>query len=73
MPINGLSLHKLEERVTITCYNQTETTTRRKGLEFYYDCMKHSEGAEHERYETVFFQLLEGYTECSDQIPFYEV
>ena len=71
--MNGLTQHKLSEQVEITCYNQTEKMTRREGLEFYYDGMKNSEGSEHKRYETIFFQLLEGLTKCSDQIPFYAI
>lgn len=71
--MNGLALNKLNEKVTTTCYNKTETKTRREALAEYYEYMKCSEGHEHERYETIFFQLLEGYTECSDQIPFYAI
>ncbi len=71
--MNGLALNKLNEEVTTTCYGITEKKTRRAALEEYYEGMKCSEGAEHERYETIFFQLLEGYTECSDQIPFYAI
>ena len=69
--MSGLALNKLNEEVTITCYNQTEKKTRRDALEFYYEGLKCSEGPEHKRYETIFFQLLEGFMECSDQIPFY--
>ena len=71
--MNGLALNKLNEQVTVTCYNRTEKKTRREALAKYYEGMKCSEGSEHERYETIFFQLLEGYTECSDQIPFYGI
>lgn len=66
-----LALDRLKEPVTITCYGKTETLTRRGGLEKFYKGMKCSEGAEHERYETIFFQLLEGHTEVSDEIPFW--
>ena len=62
----------LNERVTIENYGRVEETTRRDALNFYYDCMKNSEGAEHARYETIFFQLLEGSNTCSDNIAFYE-
>ncbi len=68
-----LALNKLSETVQVECYGSKETMTRRKVLEKYYDCMKNSEGCEHERYETIFFQALEGYNECSDQIPFYAI
>ena len=63
---------KRSDIVKITCYGQTETKTRAGGLKKYLDCMMNSEGAEHERYETIFFQLLEGYTDVSDEIPFWD-
>lgn len=63
---NELALNKLDEQVTITCYNKTEKMTRREGLKKYRECMMYSEGSEHERYEQIFFMLLEGYTECYD-------
>ena len=69
--MKALAKNRLDEHVKITCYNKTKVYTRREGLTFYYDCMINSEGAEHERYETIFFQLMEGFMECSDQIPFY--
>lgn len=71
--MNGLALSKLNEQVNVTCYGRTETKTRREALEEFYEGMQCSEGSEHERYETIFFQLLEGYVDCSDQIPFYAI
>lgn len=71
--MNGLALNRMNDVVSITCYNETEKMTRREAMEFYYEGMRNSEGSEHERYETIFFQLLEGYTECSDQISFDEI
>lgn len=71
--MNGLQLNKLSEIVSIRCYGIKENKTRQEALEEYYDCMKNSEGCEHQRNETIFFQLLEGYMECSDQIPFCEI
>ncbi|MBR1414460.1 MAG: hypothetical protein IJ570_01165 [Prevotella sp.] len=71
--MNGLSVSKLNEQVTITCYRQTEKKTRREALEFYYEGMLNSEGSEHERYETIFFQLLQGRMTASDQIPMYQL
>lgn len=71
--MTGLSQHKLNEKVTVTCYGKTETTTRRKALEFYYEGMLCCEGAEHDRYETIFFQLMNGAMTASDQIPMYEL
>ena len=68
--MNGLTTSKLNEQVTVTCYNKTEKMTRRKALEEFYEGMLCSEGSEHERYETIFFQLLEGKKVCSDNIRF---
>ncbi len=66
--MNDLSKSKLSERVTITCYNQTETMTRREALELYYDAMRNTEGSERERYESIFFQLMDGENVCTDDI-----
>jgi hypothetical protein len=71
--LSGLAESKLEEQVTVICYNDTEVMTRRAAMEKYFDCMRNSEGPEHRRYETVFFQLLTGRMTADDQIPFYEI
>lgn len=68
--ITDLTKSKMDEEVTITCYRQTEKRTRRDALNYYYEGMCCSEGSEHERYETIFFQLLQGYTEVSDEIDY---
>lgn len=64
---------KFNEIVTITCYGNTERVSRKKALKDYYFCMLNSEGAEHERYEKIFFQVLKGNTECTDEIEFWEM
>jgi len=71
--MNGLAVNKLNEMVMVTCYRQTKKMRRREAMQFYFEGMKCSEGSEHERYETIFFQLLEGHMECSDEIPFYGI
>ena len=58
--MNELTVNRLNERVTIICYNRKERMTRRQGLEKYREGMLCSEGSEHERYEKIFFDLLEG-------------
>ena len=68
--LSGLAESKLGEEVTVICYRAKEKMTRRAALEKYYEGMKFSEGSEHERYETIFFQLLEGKMVADDQIPF---
>lgn len=71
--MNGLAVNKLNEIVTVRCYRRTRKMRRRNAMQFFYEGMKCSEGSEHERYETIFFQLLEGCMECSDEIPFYGI
>ena len=61
----------LNERVTIECYYDITEMTRKDALNSYYDCMKNSEGAEHKRYESIFCQLLEGKTTCSDKLEIW--
>lgn len=56
----------LDDQVKVTCYGKTETMLRRDALTKYYDCMRNSEGAENERYQRIFFQLMEGQTDCND-------
>ena len=68
-----LALDKLDEHVDIICYGKWDNTTRRRALEEYFFCMLNSEGCEHDRYETIFFQLLLGKKMCTDQTPFYEI
>lgn len=71
--MNGLSLTKLNEEVAVTCYGKTEKMTRREAMEKFYEGMMCSDGSEHERYETIFFQLLHGNLMCSDLTPLYSI
>lgn len=59
-------LQNAGDTVTITCYRDKEKMTRKDAVEKYLDCMANSEGAEHERYESIFLQLLGGSTTPSD-------
>lgn len=58
--------NKLDDKVEIICYNKKERMTRRAGLVKYRECMLGSEGSEHERYERIFFDLLEGKMVAAD-------
>lgn len=71
--MTDLSVSKLAEKVEVTCYRKTKTMTRREAIAFYYEGMKNSEGSEHERYETIFFQLMEGRMTASDEIPMWQL
>lgn len=62
------NLPKTADLVIVTCYGQKETLTRKAAMAKYLECMACSEGAEHERYETIFFQLMAGRCRVSDQI-----
>lgn len=59
-------LQDADETVTITCYGSEEKMTRKAAVEKYFDCMANSEGAEHDRYESIFFQLIGGFRKPSD-------
>lgn len=63
-----LTKKQLNEKVKITCYRQTETMTRREAIEEYYEGMMYCDGSEAERYTTIYWQLMEGWMECSDEI-----
>lgn len=59
--------------VAVTCYGKTEKMRRQDALDFYFDAMYATEGAEHERYETIYFQLLGGEMEASDKLRMSEL
>ena len=67
--MDALQQSKLDEQVTTICYGNKRQRTRREALEFYYEAMLNSEGSEHERYETIFFQLMQGRMTATDEIP----
>lgn len=58
---------ELAEKVTVTCYDRTETMTRGKALEKFFEGARYCDGCESERYWEVYGQLMEGLTEVSDQ------
>ena len=59
---------ELSEKVTVTCYRQTETMTREQAIDEYYEGMMMCDGSEAERYQTIYCQLMEGLTEVSDEV-----
>ena len=64
----GLTEAQMREKVTITCYRETETMTRRKAIRFYRTGMMSCDpgSSECERYTTIYCQLTSGCMECSD-------
>ena len=56
----NLTKKQLNEQVDILCYNRWETMTRREGMKKYLEGMRCCEGSEQERYEKIFFDLLDG-------------
>ena len=52
--------------VEITCYGVTRTWKKKEALQAYLEFMATSEGAERDRYVTIYLQLMEGKTQCSD-------
>ena len=57
----------MNDMVTIKCYGKEHAMTRLKAIKFYKECMECSEGSERDRYVTIFLQLLDGETYCSDE------
>jgi hypothetical protein len=58
---------KPRTKVRITCYGETEEMDRGDAILMYFDCMKHSEGCERERYTSILIQLLDGENDCYDE------
>lgn len=61
-----LTAKQMNERVTIICYGQTETMTRRKAIDKYFEGMMCCEGSEAERYQNIYCQLMQGMKSVSD-------
>lgn len=64
--IKNLTEEKLNERVMVTCYNDTETLTRGEALDKYFEGAVECDGCESERYFSIVMQLLEGHVHCCD-------
>ena len=57
------------EVVVVECYGEQRVYRSRKvAMDFFLEAMMNSDGAEHERYETIYFQLAQGKTDVSDRI-----
>lgn len=52
--------------VSVTCYGFEQKMPRDEAAAKYLEYIRNSEGSERERYETIYFQLLGGMTECHD-------
>lgn len=65
--------NKAAQTVTITCYNKVEVLPRKQAINKYIEAMAASEGSEHERYETIYFQLIAGLDKVSDQADWREI
>ena len=59
---------KKGKEITIVCYGKEEKwKSREEAKAFYLDCMRHSEGAERDRYTNIYLQLVDGMTYCKDR------
>ncbi len=63
-----LTKKQMDEQVTVTCYRQKETMTRRKALEEYEEGMACCDpgSSEYCRYSTIYWRLMDGLTEVDD-------
>ena len=58
----------MSKKVICTCYGENYIFNNiQDAMEFFLDCMAHSEGAEQNRYTRIFLQLSAGNTICSDR------
>lgn len=64
----------------VICYDRVEVhkeADREQQMEFYLDCMRHSEGAERERYTNIFLGLKDGeeiiFDDFDDAYEFYKL
>ena len=54
--------------VTTKCYGKEDTyPTRQEAIDFYKDCIRHSEGAEQQRYLRIVMQLEDGAMHATDE------
>ena len=67
-----LTKKQMAEQVTVTCYRQTEKMTRKEAVKFYMDGMMGCDPGSSEcaRYTSIYFQLLDGLTEVTDEIDY---
>lgn len=57
-----------KEIITVMCYDNEEIWgDRNEAIDFYLECMIFSDGAERERYRTIFEQLMTGNMYCTDE------
>lgn len=54
--------------VTVKCYGKEDTyATRQEAIDFYKDCIRHSEGAERDRYLRIVMRLEDGALHATDE------
>ena len=56
-----------KDPVVVTCYRKTKVWERKKAMDFFFEGMASCEGAEQERYVTIYCQLTRGATVVSDE------
>lgn len=57
----------MRDMVTITCYNRTETLSRKDAQNKYLEAFLWSDGSERERYANILIGLQMGLSEVSDE------
>lgn len=65
-----LTKKQLAEQVTVTCYRKTETMTRREAIKEFEEGMRCCDGSERDRYTTIYFQLMDGLSDVTDEIDY---
>lgn len=65
-----LTKKQMDEQVRVTCYRKTETMTRRKAIKEFEEGMRCCDGSERDRYTSIYFQLMDGLKDVTDEIEY---
>lgn len=57
-----------KKKVKTKCYGETKVwNNREEAQEYFLEAMMNSDGAEHDRYECIYIQLIHGLDYCTDE------
>lgn len=59
-------MEKFKDPVYVTCYGKRKAWERKDALEYFLEAMHSCEGAERDRYVTIYYQLARGAKEARD-------
>lgn len=65
--------NRKNDKVEITCYGKKRVMRRQEALDFFLQGMMECDGAEQERYTSIYCQLKAGFRVISDEDPVYGI